>query len=57
LSKECKYCHTTFEEVLENGFVGCKHCYEELDELQNVIDKVFCGKKHKGRGIRRDRNG
>ena len=49
MANKCKYCQTTFEEVLESGFVGCKNCYEELDELKDAIDKLYHGKKHRER--------
>ncbi len=49
----CKYCGTTYEEVLDNGFVGCAHCYQEIEPLREAVSKMYGGKKHRGRTSRR----
>ena len=36
----------TFEEILENGFVGCEKCYE-MPSVKKAVDKMFNNKKHK----------
>ena len=46
----CKYCNTTFDEIIESGFVGCDKCYQEIEPLRVAIDKMFDGKRHKSRG-------
>ena len=48
----CKFCGTSFDEILENGFVGCEHCYQEIEGLRQSIDSMFKGRKHKGRTAR-----
>jgi len=36
-------------EICQSGFVGCSHCYQEIEELKNAIEKMYGGKKHKGK--------
>ncbi len=45
----CPYCHTSYKEILQTGFVGCEHCYQEIEELKNAVKGLYNGKKHKGR--------
>ena len=43
---KCPKCGTAFEEILENGFVGCEKCYE-MPSVKKAVDKMFNNKKHK----------
>lgn len=45
----CPYCNTSYEEIRQTGFVGCARCYQEIDELKNLVHKLYKGKKHKGK--------
>lgn len=45
----CPYCKTTFEEICQTGFVGCSHCYEEIEELKKSLKKMYGNKVHKGK--------
>ena len=47
--KICPYCNTSYNEIMQTGFVGCSHCYQEIEELKNAIEKMYAGKKHKGK--------
>ncbi|MBO5022619.1 MAG: hypothetical protein J6C53_04020 [Clostridia bacterium] len=47
--KVCPYCNTTYNEILQTGFVGCSRCYQEIEELKIAIEKMYCGKTHKGK--------
>lgn len=47
--KICPYCNTSFNEILQNGFVGCSHCYAEIEDLKQTVIKMYNGKKHKGK--------
>ena len=42
----CPKCHTSVEEILETGFVGCEKCYD-LPAVKKAVDKMFKGKRHK----------
>ena len=42
----CPKCGTSFEEILETGFVGCEKCYE-MPEVKQVVKRLFGEKKHK----------
>lgn len=44
--EECSKCHTSVNEILETGFVGCEKCYE-LSAVRVAVEKLFDGKKHK----------
>ena len=46
----CPKCHTSVEEILETGFVGCEKCYE-LPEIKQAVDRMYKGKKHKSSEI------
>lgn len=48
---KCPYCETTFNEILQTGFVGCKHCYEEIDGLKEAIKNLYGDKKHNGKVV------
>ncbi len=47
--KICPYCNTTYNEILQTGFVGCSRCYSEIEELKASVNQMFGGKKHKGK--------
>ncbi len=53
----CPYCHTTYKEIMQTGFVGCEHCYEEISELKDALRELYGDKKHKGRKPKRGENG
>ncbi len=42
----CPKCHTSADEILETGFVGCEKCYD-LPSIKEVVDKMYGGKRHK----------
>ncbi len=44
-SEICSKCHTSADEILETGFVGCEKCYE-LPSVKKAVDKMFGGKRH-----------
>lgn len=46
---KCPFCGTSYEEIVETGFVGCQKCYQEIDELKKAINSLYAGKKHKAR--------
>jgi protein-arginine kinase activator protein McsA len=48
---KCPYCDTTLEEILQTGFVGCKHCYSEISGLEKILKDIYGDKKHKGKRI------
>ena len=54
MKDKCDYCGTSYNDIIENGFVGCEKCYQEIDGLRIAIDKMYGGKKHKGRNVRRE---
>ncbi len=47
--KVCPYCNTTYNEILQTGFVGCSHCYREIEELSKAVEKMYNGRTHKGK--------
>lgn len=49
----CSHCKTSYEDIFESGFVGCEHCYQEIDNLRLALNSMYQGKKHIGRGARR----
>lgn len=53
MEEKCEYCNTSFNEILDNGFAGCEHCYQQMPALRNLINSMFKGKKHNGRKPRR----
>lgn len=52
----CPYCNTSYKEILQTGFVGCSHCYQEIDELKNVVKKMYGDRKHKGKKVKENGN-
>ena len=48
---KCPYCNTSYNEILQTGFVGCAHCYHEIDQLKETIKKMYGGKTHKGKKV------
>ena len=42
----CPKCHTSVQEILDTGFVGCEKCYE-MPAIKQIVDRMFRGKKHK----------
>lgn len=44
--KECPICHTSVDEILQTGFVGCEFCYN-LPQIKDAVDRMYDGKKHK----------
>ena len=51
----CPKCGTSFEEILETGFVGCEKCYE-MPQVKQAVNRLFGGKKHKAQVIRLKNN-
>lgn len=51
---KCPYCDTTYNEILQTGFVGCARCYQEIEPLKEAIKKMYPNKKHKGKVIKVD---
>ena len=49
--ERCPYCNTSYEEIMQTGFVGCEKCYIEIQSLQTVVANLYNGKKHKGKFI------
>ena len=47
----CPYCHTSYNEILQTGFVGCQHCYEEIFKLKQALKKMYGEKRHKGKKV------
>lgn len=45
----CPYCGTTLKEIRESGFVGCEHCYTQIDEVRKIAIDLFDGKLYTGR--------
>ncbi len=50
----CPYCNTSYNEILQTGFVGCCHCYSEIPQLQEAIKKMYGDKKHRGKRVKSD---
>lgn len=46
---KCPYCNTTYNEILQTGFVGCQRCYQEIDELKIAVKNLYGNKTHKGK--------
>ncbi len=47
----CPYCNTSFSEILQTGFVGCSHCYQEIDGLKESLKQMYGDKTHKGKKV------
>lgn len=45
----CPYCQTSYNEILQTGFVGCQHCYFEIEALKKTLKDLYGDKKHKGK--------
>ncbi len=45
----CPYCQTSYNEILQTGFVGCQHCYFEIEALKKALKDLYGDKKHKGK--------
>lgn len=52
----CPYCNTSYNEILQTGFVGCSHCYQEIEELKIAVKKMYGDKKHKGKKVGKNGN-
>ncbi len=46
---KCPYCQTSYNEILQTGFVGCQHCYFEIDGLKEALKKLYENRTHKGK--------
>ncbi|MBQ8909386.1 MAG: hypothetical protein IJY90_03775 [Clostridia bacterium] len=46
---KCPYCNTSYNEILQTGFVGCSRCYSEIEMLGQNISQMHLGKTYKGR--------
>lgn len=46
---KCQYCNTSYNEILQTGFVGCEKCYQEIDALKETLENMYGDKKHKGK--------
>ena len=62
--KKCTLCSSTFDELVNNGKVGCAECYKVFsEELKNSIERIhgkvgFAGKvpeKHKAKETKEDK--
>ena len=51
---KCPYCDTTYNEILQTGFVGCARCYQEIEPLKEAVKKMYPNKKHKGKVVKVD---
>lgn len=49
MKDKCNYCGTSYEDIVESGFVGCDKCYQEIEPLRHAIEKMYRGKTHTGR--------
>ncbi|MBP3344680.1 MAG: hypothetical protein J6K97_00560 [Clostridia bacterium] len=49
----CPYCNTSYNEILQTGFVGCSHCYQEIEALKEAVKNMHKGKVYKGRSGKR----
>lgn len=47
--KDCTYCGTSMKNIRESGFVGCEHCYFEIEQLNQIAKNLFNGKSFSGR--------
>lgn len=46
---KCPYCNTSYNEILQTGFVGCSHCYSEILPLKEAVQDMHKNKVYKGR--------
>lgn len=48
----CSVCGSTYKEILDNGLVGCSHCYERFsDRLGPSINRIHGHSKHIGKNV------
>lgn len=48
--KKCSLCANTFDDLVNNGKVGCSKCYETFsEELKRTIENIHGNEKHIGR--------
>lgn len=52
---KCPYCGTSYDEILQTGFVGCENCYKEIDSLKDHVASLYCGRKYRGKNAKRGR--
>ena len=52
----CPYCNTSYNEILQTGFVGCKKCYQEIEGLKEALKKLYGDKTHKGKRVENNGN-
>lgn len=45
----CPKCHTSVDEIMQTGFVGCEKCYE-LPEIKAAVERMYEGKRHQQDG-------
>lgn len=47
---KCNTCHSTFEDIINTGMIGCQDCYDIFEEkLDPIIKKIQGSNKHIGR--------
>lgn len=46
---ECPYCHTTYQEIIQTGFVGCEHCYQTISQLQQAVQSLYGKNRYGGK--------
>lgn len=46
---KCRYCGTSYKEIMQTGFVGCENCYKTIDGLQAAVANLYGGKKYRGK--------
>ncbi|MEE1002609.1 MAG: UvrB/UvrC motif-containing protein [Acutalibacteraceae bacterium] len=48
-TKRCRTCNTSFEEIINNGKMGCPDCYTEFrEEILPTLIKIHGKTEHKG---------
>lgn len=48
----CKYCGSTFNDIVKSGMVGCAHCYSKFaDKLEPSIVKLHGKTSHVGKHV------
>ena len=50
---KCPYCNTSYNEILQTGFVGCSRCYSEIEPLKEAVKNMHKNKTYKGRKPKR----